>query len=416
MSSETTTRRSSGVAVSKERPNKRLKTSTSNGKNKSSKNSVSNSKDDAGGVAHGVGNTGRYADYSSIDYENVTFMETEDSTSSYPMTPMTMTAETPSSSSMLTSTTVYSPSTSDRTSFRQRDVVERFNGGGPRSMLKRPFVVPHPRSPLRNDIFDDIHETYNVSISMDRRSRMADSTVADTNNYTAATAENNEHVEILFLVAPTLIQMSGSITYTNVEIIQRNIDTLTYYMNNLSQTQQSVKNYFLYHKTENSSTTLEYRNLMALITKYPVKRENFFKFSEMFFKYYITNIQNLHSLATIAINVNYTVGRSNVSNMLTYFINVCVDHFALLLFDIIDSNNFVYSTPDLKSKLEFDDHIEKKQKILTNYYNTSLLNLQNYQYYKFTPDNDDNYKVVATSNDILQINLNITKLDKRLVF
>ncbi|ACO53489.1 unknown [Euproctis pseudoconspersa nucleopolyhedrovirus] len=210
-------------------------------------------------------------------------------------------------------------------------------------------------------------------------------------------SDKNRENNVVFVVAPMLNQARN--TCVGVDAVQRNINLLTAYMNSLCQDRRSIRDYFKI--SENFSRDyLMYKDFTDMVLKYPVKESNFYKYSDMMYNYYVSIIQNLHSLATIAINANYTMGSSQISKLLTHFINFCVGqfvrHIAYFLGNSNDNAIDGYAREELNFRL--NDYASDKQDRLTNYYNNSLINLKSYYYYKFTADNEVDKNGIVESN------------------
>ncbi|ADB84386.1 hypothetical protein [Apocheima cinerarium nucleopolyhedrovirus] len=220
---------------------------------------------------------------------------------------------------------------------------------------------------------------------------------------------------VLFVVSPTLNQINkqGNDFYT----LQSNIYLLTKYMKNLTSENNSVKTYFVFSENYDNKK-LEYSDYMNNILKFKVKVTNFFHYSNMIFNYYISLIQNLQPFKAIAVNVNYTQDKSQISELLTYYINLCVGKYTNFLNEMFQNKNVQRPDMDEIEKLRIKTHIKKCQQMLHNVFNFNLVNLQGYTFYKFTNDNDIDNSYTPTTSDhkIYPIVLNVKKLYHNLIF
>ncbi|QHB21689.1 orf30 [Artaxa digramma nucleopolyhedrovirus] len=210
---------------------------------------------------------------------------------------------------------------------------------------------------------------------------------------------------VVFVTAPILNQMRN--TCADAYVVQQNIDIMTVYMQHLQINKKSLRDSFIIDANY-PSDYLMYKDCVDMVLKYPLKESNFYKYSDMIYNYYVTMIQNLHSLATIAVNVNYTTGESQISRLLTHFINLCVGQFVQhIAYFLEDGNNrnITYVRPRVaESNSRLDEYALKKQEHLTNFYNNNLINLKGYYYYKFTPNNENiNSRGRVDSNDLIAI-------------
>ncbi|UJZ89051.1 hypothetical protein QKV36_gp103 [Erannis ankeraria nucleopolyhedrovirus] len=228
--------------------------------------------------------------------------------------------------------------------------------------------------------------------------------------------ENKNDENVLFVVSPTLNQLNGR--GNDFHTLQSNIYSLTKYMKSLTSENKSVKTYFVFGENYDNKK-LEYSDYMNNILKFKVKNTNFFHYSNMIYNYYISLIQNLQSFAAIAVNVNYTQNKSQISEMLTYYINLCVGKYTNFLNEMFQNKNVQRPDIDESVKQKIATHIEKRQQVLHNVFNFNLVNLQGYTFYKLTDDNDFNYSDTQTTTKnekIYPITLRVKKLHYNLIF
>nr|WUR10799.1 hypothetical protein Caab_090 [Calliteara abietis nucleopolyhedrovirus] len=194
--------------------------------------------------------------------------------------------------------------------------------------------------------------------------------------------------KIVFVRAPILNESVN--TCESAHTIQQNIDLLTQYLKSINYA-GSLKQSFVFDQTVNSHETLEYEDCMSTLLQFPIDYENFVKYSDMVYNYYLDLMQNLHAFCTVAINVNYTFNKSKISELLTHFLNLCVWQCVQPIMVVLkEQNSKTYRQPDAAMVARLTDYVTEKQEQLINVYNIKLLNLNAHKYYKFSADNDVN--------------------------
>lgn len=228
----------------------------------------------------------------------------------------------------------------------------------------------------------------------------------DANMEREANLRSNNNVDVLIVNTLQLQQIPNTIDC--VPYLQNAINTLQRYMVSVTgfDSKTSIKRYFKVTEQQCSLTKLDYKILIARLLRLDVRTENIVRFSKMMFSYYVSIIQNLPTLAYIAINVNYTVDKTDIGRLLTYFINLCAHHVNERIFSLFEGENAtkINTLPTIKSNentLSTDANvlaiINNSYKELTTLYNRTLFSLETLNFYKFTMDNDlnENYSVVG---------------------
>ncbi|QWO71575.1 hypothetical protein [Orgyia pseudotsugata single capsid nuclopolyhedrovirus] len=223
---------------------------------------------------------------------------------------------------------------------------------------------------------------------------------------------SNSPPKIIFVEGPVLNQVIGSCN--GGAAVQHNVDVLSEYLKRINFA-GSIRTAFVIN-TVHSDARIEYFDSMDMALRFPVNAKDFFKYSNMVFNCYTKLIDNLHSLATVAINVNYTVDKSPISNLLTFFINACVGQFTQPITAALERQTIVRNAIDEKLNGKLREYAVNRQDKLLNYYNRALAGIQAYEYFKFTPNNDANVEYNKTTDNILQVYLNIHKIAFQLNF
>jgi hypothetical protein len=244
------------------------------------------------------------------------------------------------------------------------------------------------RSPARPIIFDKQPPTYYTEqiISEDNELDSDNDTYSrlktKPNNRIRALVNNN----VIFVCPPLLNQVS--MAPRNVTDIQNVIDRLQMYMdalqNNIAPAAMSLKKHFTHY--ESQINRLAYRDIMfAIVNNNRVHRHNFEDVSNMFYKYFIKMFGYIEPMTHAIVNVNYTIGQTNISEALTAYINLCA-HYVVSNISLLFNKN----TTTINVPVEYLHKIDQCQYNLTSLYNSSLIGLRGAVFYKHTTDNDVN--------------------------
>ncbi|AKN80577.1 hypothetical protein [Perigonia lusca single nucleopolyhedrovirus] len=182
---------------------------------------------------------------------------------------------------------------------------------------------------------------------------------------------------ILF-VEPMLLKQS--LLLNDFQIVQDNILTLKKYLNDISGMSSTLRTYFVKH---NETNALKLGVLLNMLSHTNISAQNFNKFNDMIFKYYIMLIENLPMLTQILVNVNYTRDHTNVSYSLTRLLNNITDYMFSILFDKFET----FETLPQPNRL-YVEMARQRADNLHLIYNINLLQLRSYRFYKYTLDND----------------------------
>ncbi|WBB27239.1 hypothetical protein [Mythimna sequax nucleopolyhedrovirus] len=222
---------------------------------------------------------------------------------------------------------------------------------------------------------------------------------------------------VIFVGAPILNTVS--MTPQNIRQIQCVIDNLQRYMDqlqsNISQKSMTLKQHF--SDTQHRVIKLYYSDIMsAIVNNNTVHVHNFHSVSEMFFNYYMGMFHVIEPITHAIVNVNYTVGKTNISQAVTHFINVCAHHVIFLLQELI--NKKITHKNNIPER--YSNEIKRRQNVLTNIFNSHLLSLQNCMFYKHTANNDDTTNVGVQPTNyrdrIISVRLRVHRDDFKLKF
>jgi hypothetical protein len=216
----------------------------------------------------------------------------------------------------------------------------------------------------------------------------------------------NESHYVVFVRPPVLNQINNY--PINAIDIQRAIDSLTLYMNALQSTitnvPQTLK--FFMKPVEHQYNILEYKNIMhAVLNSNTVNRQHFALLSDMFYKYYVKLFDSTITIAHVIVNVNYTIGKTNISKAMTAFFNLCAHYMVSIIKSLLNTENKVNVNHDYLAI------IDQKHRALTNLYNFRLNDLTSVVFYKHTPDNDDSTFVIMNPEkpEILNVPIRVQR-------
>nr|QEE80023.1 Maco-A 136 [Mamestra configurata nucleopolyhedrovirus A] len=222
---------------------------------------------------------------------------------------------------------------------------------------------------------------------------------------------------VIFIAAPVL--NSVSMHPQNIRQIQCVIDNLQRYMDqlqkNIFHNSMTLKQHF--SDTQHKVIKLYYADIVsAIVQNNTVHAHNFHSVSEMFFNYYMGMFNVIEPIMHAIINVNYTIGKTNISQAVTHFLNVCAHYVVFLLQELINRNTTVKNN----IPAQYMNDIKKRQNILTNIFNSHLLSLQSSMFYKHTPNNDDTINVGVQPTNyrdrIISVHLRVYRDDFKLKF
>ncbi|ACH88650.1 hypothetical protein HaMNV_gp128 [Helicoverpa armigera multiple nucleopolyhedrovirus] len=222
---------------------------------------------------------------------------------------------------------------------------------------------------------------------------------------------------VIFVAAPILNCVY--MTPQNIRQIQCVIDNLQRYMDqlrvNISQNSMTLKQHF--SDTQHKVIKLYYADIIsAIVQNNTVHVHNFHSVSDMFYNYYMGMFHVIEPITHAIVNVNYTVGKTNISQAVTHFINVCAHHIIFLLQELINKKITLKNSIPTK----YIDQIKKRQNVLTNIFNAHLLNLQSCVFYKHTANNDDTVNVGVQPTNyrdrIIPVRLRVHRDDFKLKF
>ncbi|AUV65382.1 hypothetical protein [Alphabaculovirus myunipunctae] len=228
-----------------------------------------------------------------------------------------------------------------------------------------------------------------------------------------STVLDEEH-QVVFVKPPPLNYIP---TYPlNIREIQTAINHLSAYMNalqkNIDKSTQSLKYFFTLYEDEVNA--LDYRNIMfAMINNNTVSRRNFNALADMFYQYYVKLFDNTVTVAHIIVNVNYTIGKTNICKMITVFFNLCAHYMISIMRGMLDATASNNKYP------EYEEVINKKHLMLTDIYNFRLTDLAGTQFFKHTPDNDvnDKYTIVdPPTAEIFDVRIDVQRNNYNLYF
>ncbi|AIE47775.1 hypothetical protein pesp045 [Peridroma alphabaculovirus] len=192
---------------------------------------------------------------------------------------------------------------------------------------------------------------------------------------------------VVFVKPPALNQIASDAA--NVRDVQLAINTIKLYMDALQTgigpASIALKEHFTL-RTE-QVTKLAYKDIMfSIINNNTVNRRNFYAISNLFYHYFVKLFDNTASVAHVIVNVNYTRHRTNISDQLTAFFNLCAHYVVSNIKQLINADkSMTVSMPD-----EYMKVIRANQITLTNLFNFRLSDLRGIVFYKHTPDNDAN--------------------------
>ncbi|AWW14409.1 hypothetical protein KM620_gp049 [Hyposidra talaca nucleopolyhedrovirus] len=258
----------------------------------------------------------------------------------------------------------------------------------PITIMPESTSTPKYTEPTTSGSVKRKHENDNDFSNRFRNIRAAsDSNVVDLN------------VEYVFINGPILNQSF----HERVDLLQDNIDRLFRWVSTFNQI-DSIKTCFIFTNKHIDSKKLNLKYNLDDLYLYKINKVHLLHFVDMTYSFYTKLINNLFPIANIAINVNYTAGFSDLTQLCTYFINYCVFEFYRPFFYYFHSVSGGNLLNDADQQY-FESYINEKQTDLTAYYNSKLINLEAHKYYKYTPDNDINTNKEYNSQTVLQKNL-----------
>ncbi|AKC91720.1 hypothetical protein [Lambdina fiscellaria nucleopolyhedrovirus] len=201
---------------------------------------------------------------------------------------------------------------------------------------------------------------------------------------------------IVHVAAPMLTPLSH-FAYNDVHHIQHNIDQLKRYLRKSLQFPKDYPLQSLYlYSNGYSADKLDFKDLMIHLLMCPVKKQNFNNFFAMIRSLYSNFTQNLSALTETTVNVNYSVGQSRLHELLTTFVNACVnrysEQFTVAIKSYCNANaasDSVFSTATKKLLLF---RINQTHEKLTNAFNSKMIALESQTFYKYTDNNDVNQR------------------------
>ncbi|ACI28826.1 agip125 [Agrotis ipsilon multiple nucleopolyhedrovirus] len=202
----------------------------------------------------------------------------------------------------------------------------------------------------------------------------------------AASMEVDTRTAVVFVRPPTLNQI-GTMP-DSVRDIQLAINIIKLYMDalqhNIAPARMSVKDHFT--MLEQQTNKLAYKDIMySILNNNTVNRRNFYAVSNLFYYYFVKLFDNTVSIAHVIVNVNYTRGKTNISQAITAFFNSCAHYVVSNIKQLFNVEQQTMNIPD-----EYYRVIENNQVTLTNLYNFRLNDLRSIIFVKYTPDNDNN--------------------------
>ncbi|AIU41278.1 orf39 [Sucra jujuba nucleopolyhedrovirus] len=285
------------------------------------------------------------------------------------------------------------------------------------------FQVPYPDRALSPAITVNFDE--NERVAADRSSSTVVNGVSiNPSNAIRQTSDYNTSAnfgpKVFFINSPLLDQNTLP---ANFDILQNNIVLLQNYVLPLNDTPiESTKRCFMIDSTNATIgiDKLDFDDNINHLFEYKLNFSNMNKIINMFYGYYIKLIQNLFPIANIGINVNYTVGSTDLTQIVTHFINFCVFQTMQNFYHIINSVEGGHLI-DGQNQSKLEAEIKDKQKKLTSYYNSKLHNLQAFQYYKYTVDNDSNTVTTSGKSEnilspLYHVKVNVMKVNKTLIY
>lgn len=272
------------------------------------------------------------------------------------------------------------------------------------------------RSPARPITFEKPSPTYYVDKTIGEETELESDNETYSRPYTNIKPDNYRGNDVIFVRPPLLNQVS---TWPcNVTDIQNAIDRLQLYMdalqNNIAPRRMSLKNHFTHYEPQINK--LAYRDIMfAIVNHNRVHRHNFEDASNMFYKYFIKIFDHIEPMAHAIVNVNYTIGQTNISEALTAYINLCAHYVVSNISLLFNKNSTTVNVP-----AEYQHKIDQYQYNLTNLYNSRLVSLRGVVFYKHTSDNDVNTTPSALPDDprdrIINVRIRVVPNDLKLNF
>nr|QYF10551.1 hypothetical protein [Buzura suppressaria nucleopolyhedrovirus] len=223
----------------------------------------------------------------------------------------------------------------------------------------------------------------------------------NNNRFKNIDAVEDSDVEYIFVNGPILNQTVHTYEYDN--LLQNNIDSLAQWVSHSIRI-NSIKECFVFTNNHVDSRKLNLKLIIEDMLLYKINKIHLLQFINMTYTFYTKLIDNLYPIATVAINVNYTINVSDLAQLCTYFINLCVFEFFKPFFqsiNLVAGENLLNDT----DRQYFESFINEKQTNLTVYYNSKLVNLQAHKYYKYTLNNDANTDRVYFDRPVVQKNI-----------
>lgn len=177
----------------------------------------------------------------------------------------------------------------------------------------------------------------------------------------------------------------------NVYYVQKAIDNLKYYLQNIIDFENMNMMTFFISYDENQKHKIYFEEIVLNLMKYNPNRANVESIIDLFENYYTSFTNIFDILLYVIVNINYSKSRPRaITHSLLNFINACAQYIEnkmvnRLAFYKISKN----TNPALMRDANLVNRVHDIQLQLTAIYNANLLGLTNKLFYKYTSDNAD---------------------------